>query len=124
MLVFAAGTMEKLRHVPLKNLANLGLAILILVVAVFLIKRAAKMNRIILVIVGTMIVIVVTMTWVYQRNEPKVLSPVIDFVRPFFPSAPPPLSSRPEPGIPSAPKKPQAPPPAPTPTTTIRPKTY
>ena len=120
MLVFAAGAWEKLRQVPSKDLANLGLAILILVVAIFLIKRAAKMNRIIFVIISGTIMVVVTLTWVYQRNEPKFLSPVVDLIAPFFPSTPPPLSKRPDAGDPAAAKKAAAT----VPTTTIRSTAY
>ena len=109
MLVFAAGAWEKLRQVPSKDLANLGLAILILVVAIFLIKRAAKMNRIIVIIIGGMTMAVVALTWVYHRSEPKFLSPMVDKIAPFFPSAPPPLASRPDASDPYATKKSGAP---------------
>jgi hypothetical protein len=120
MLVFAAGTWEKLRNVPPKNLAYLGLAILVLIVAIYLAKQAARMNRIIFVIISGTILVVVTLTWVYQRNEPKFLSPVIDVIAPFFPSTPPPLSKRPDAGEPGAAKKPAGP----TTTTTIRSTVY
>ncbi len=120
MLVFAAGAWEKLRNVPPKNLAYFGLAILILIVALVLFKQVAKMNRIIFVIISGTVLVVVTLTWVYQRNEPKFLSPVIDMIAPFFPSTPPPLAKRPDVGEPAAGKKPAGT----IPTTTIRSTVY
>ena len=114
MLIFAVSAMEKLRNVPLKNLANLGLVILAVIVAVILIKMAARMNKIFLFMILALIVIVVGFTWVYQRTEPKFLTPVVDRIAPFFPSAPTPYSQRPAPGTErtAAPKNP-APPPEP-----------
>jgi len=50
--------------VPPKNLGYLGMAILVLIVAIFLIKHVAKMNRIIFVIISGTIMVVVTLTWV------------------------------------------------------------
>jgi len=47
------------------------------------------MNRIIFVIISGTIMVVVTLTWVYQRNEPKFLSPVVDLIArlPLHPSS-------------------------------------
>jgi hypothetical protein len=108
MLVLAVDVMEKLRHVPLKNLGFLALGILGLIVAIILIKKAAGMNRIIFVIIAGTICVVILMTWVYERNEPAFLTPMIDKMAPFFPSAPQPLSARPDKSDPGGPKKPAA----------------
>ena len=105
MPVVAVSTLDKLRHVPLERVADLGLAIVILIVAVFLIKKAARMNKIILLIIGSAILVILTMTWVYQRNEPACLSPFIDTICHYFPSAPPPLNARPEAGEPPGGKR-------------------
>jgi len=96
MLVLAVSALEKLRQVPLKNLAILGLVIVVLIGVIFLIKQVAGMNRLIFIIVGGTILVVLLMAWVYQRNEPKFLSPLVDKIAPFFPSAPKPLSGRPD----------------------------
>lgn len=88
MLLFAVGVMEKLQALPRKNLVNLGLAILVLIVAVIIIKQAARMNRFILFTIILVTLFVVAFTWVYQRNEPKFLTPFVDAIAPFFPSRP------------------------------------
>ncbi len=88
MLVLAVSVMARLEAIPRKNLINFGLAILVLIVAIIVIKQAAKMNRVLLLamVIGT--VVVVCCTWVYQRNEPKFLTPLVNEIAPFFPSRP------------------------------------
>jgi len=88
MLLFAVTVMEKVRALPKKDLINLGLAILVLIVAVIIIKQAARMNKFILFAIILVTMVVISFTWVYQRNEPRFLTPLIDQIAPFFPSAP------------------------------------
>lgn len=114
MLILAVSTWDKLRNVPPKNLANLGLVILAVIVAAILIKLAARMNKIFLAMILALIVTVVGMAWVYQRSEPKFLTPLVDRIAPFLPGAPTPYAQRPPAGSEgtTTPKKP-APPAAP-----------
>jgi predicted membrane channel-forming protein YqfA (hemolysin III family) len=115
MLVLALTTMDKVRQLPAQDLANLGLAILVLVVAVFLIKQASRLNKTVVFLVLGGVVFVVGTTWVYQRNEPKFLTPFVDSVAAFFPKTPTPYSQRPEPGADKAkPAEPKTPPPPPS----------
>lgn len=88
MLVFAVSVMEKLQALPRKNLINFGLAVLVLIVAVIIIKQAARMNKFILFTIILVTLFIISFTWVYQRNEPKFLTPLIDEIAPFFPSRP------------------------------------
>jgi len=88
MVLLAVNVMEKLRHLPRKDLANLGLVVLVLIVAILIIKQAAKMNRFLLFMIILVTTIVVGFTWVYQRNEPKFLTPLVDGIAPFFPHRP------------------------------------
>lgn len=86
MLYLAASTVEKLHRIPRQNLINLGLALLVLVVVIALIRVAARMNKFVLFAIITVTVLVVGITWVYERNEPKFLTPLIDTIAPFFPA--------------------------------------
>lgn len=88
MLFFAVSVMAKLEAIPRKSLLNLGLAILVVIVGVFVLKQAAKMNRVVLCAVVVATVVVVCSTWVYDRNEPKFLTPIVNKVAPFFPHRP------------------------------------
>lgn len=88
MVLLAVNVMEKLRHLPRKDLANLGLAVLVLIVVILIIKQAAKMNRFVLLMIILVTIAVVGFTWVYQRNEPKFLTPLVDGIASFFPQRP------------------------------------
>lgn len=88
MLCLAVSAVEKLHRIPRHNLINLGLALLVLVVVIALVKIAARMNKFVLFAVIVVMVMVVGFTWVYERNEPKFLSPLIESLTPYFPSRP------------------------------------
>ena len=85
MRFFCISAIEKVRNLPAKDLANLGLMVLVVIVAIFIIKQAAKMNRFLLYMIILVTFMVVGFTWIYQRNEPKLLTPLIDGIAPFFP---------------------------------------
>ena len=85
MRFFCISAIEKVRNLPAKDLANLGLIVLVVIVAIFIIKQAAKMNRFLLYMIILVTFMVVGFTWIYQRNEPKLLTPLIDGIAPFFP---------------------------------------
>jgi amino acid transporter len=131
MLVLIVNASEKAQQISPKNLAYIGLGLLALIVAIVLIKKVAKANGIIVFLVLAAAGFVVAVTWVYQRNEPKFLTPLIDHIAPWLPSAPTPYSQRPgadskvtagpqkagapaaagqKPGTPATPQKPGAPP--------------
>ena len=88
MLYLAASAVSKLHRIPRQNLINLALALLVLVVVIALIKAAARMNKFVLFAIIVVMVMVVGFTWVYERNEPKFLSPFIESLTPYFPSRP------------------------------------
>ncbi len=88
MLSFAVNAVEKLHRVPRENLINLGLGVLVLIVVVTLIKLASRINKFVLFAIIFVTLLVVGSTWVYERNEPKFLTPLIDSIAPFFPQRP------------------------------------
>ncbi len=86
MLYFAISAIEKIRHLPKKNLVNLGLAALLVLVVIVLFKVAARMNKFVLGIIILVTLMVLMLTWVHERNEPKFLSPIIDAIAPYVPN--------------------------------------
>jgi hypothetical protein len=86
MLLFAATTLEKLQDVPRQVWLNIGLGVLIFIVGFFILRAIAQMNKIILCILVAVVLTLVGFNWVYSRNEPAFLTPVIDKIAPFFPS--------------------------------------
>lgn len=86
MLYFAVNAIEKLQHLPKKNLINLGLAALIVVVVIVFIKLATRVNKFVLAMIVLVTLMVLTLTWVHERNEPKFLTPIIDAIAPYVPN--------------------------------------
>ena len=87
MLLFAATTLEKMQAVPTKVWINLGLAVLIFFAAVIIIRKAAEMNKVLLSVIIFVVVTSVGLQWVYYRNEPKFITPLIEPLAKFFPTA-------------------------------------
>ena len=66
---------------------KIGIAIGAFVLTIFLFRRVMKMNKIIASIVVFVVGTVVFFSWVYNRNEPKFMTPIVERIAPFFPSA-------------------------------------
>lgn len=86
MLLFAVTGLEKLQAVPLKIWINLTMGLLIVIAAIIVLRKAAEMNKILLSVIIFVVVTSVGFNWVYSRNEPKFMSPLIDRIAAFFPS--------------------------------------
>ena len=87
MLLFAISATEKMKTLPPAVWLKIGIAIASLIIAVFIIRRVMKMNKIIAGVIIFVVMTVVFFSWVYNRNEPKFLTPIIERIAPFFPSA-------------------------------------
>ena len=87
MLFLAATTgLDKIKAAPPAFWWKLGAVVLSIVVVVFILKRIAEMNKMVLAIVVLIIFSVVGVNWIYERNEPAFMTPVIDKIAPFLPS--------------------------------------
>jgi hypothetical protein len=86
-LLLAATTLEKMQAVPAKVWINIGIGILVFVVGIILIRKAAGMNKVLLSVIIFVVVTIVGFNWVYSRNEPKFMTPIIEPLADFFPSA-------------------------------------
>ena len=87
MPLFAVTAIEKLQTLPPSVWLKIGIAILALVVTVFVLRRVMKMNKIIAGVIIFVVTTVVFFSWVYNRNEPKFMTPLVEKIAPFFPSA-------------------------------------
>ncbi len=87
MLLFAVSALEKVSQVPGKIWINLIIGIVIFFAAVYFIKQAAQVNKIWLAIIVFVVFALISGNWIYSRNEPKFLTPLVDKIAPFFPSA-------------------------------------
>ena len=87
MLLLAVSALEKAGKVPIRTWVNIALIIGGFFLLVFLIRKAADMNKILLSAIIFVVVAIVGFHWVYERNEPAFLTPFVEYVAPFLPSA-------------------------------------
>src|SRR3954462_8781984 len=87
MLLLAVTALEKIQTLPPAIWAKIGIAIAAFILIIFLFRRVMKMNKIIAAIIVFVVFTVVFFNWVYNRTEPKFLTPIVDRIAPFFPSA-------------------------------------
>lgn len=87
MLLLAVTALEKIQTLPPAIWMKIAIAIGAFVLTIFLFRRVMKMNKIIASVVVFVVVTVVFFSWVYNRNEPKFMTPLVEKIAPFFPSA-------------------------------------
>jgi len=83
----AATTLEKLQSIPPAFWGKVGLGIAAVIVVFIIIQKVLKINKFVL---GGIIFIgggLMWFNWIYHRTEPKFLTPLVDRIAPFFPSA-------------------------------------
>lgn len=85
-LAVAPTPLEKLKQVPPAFWWKIGAAILCIAIIAFALQRIAQMNKIVLAIICLLIFSVVGVNWIYERNEPAFMTPIIDKIAPFLPS--------------------------------------
>jgi ABC-type iron transport system FetAB permease component len=85
-LAVAATPLEKQKQVPPAFWWKVGAAVLIIIIIAVVLQRIAQMNKVVLAIICLLIFSIVGVNWIYERNEPAFLTPVIDRIAPFLPS--------------------------------------
>lgn len=87
MLLLATSALEKAQTIPPATWLKLGIAIAALIAAVVILRKIAQMNKILLGVLVFVVVTVFFFSWVYNRNEPRWMTPIVEKIAPFFPSA-------------------------------------
>jgi glucan phosphoethanolaminetransferase (alkaline phosphatase superfamily) len=87
MLPLAATALETIKQLPPSTWLKIGIALASVVIVVVVLRKVARMNKIIVGVVVVVSFSILFFSWVYNRNEPKFLTPLIDRIAPFFPSA-------------------------------------
>ena len=87
MRLLAVTALEKLKNQPPEIWLKVGIAVLAVLLVVFVVRRILQMNKVIAGVLIFVVGAVVFFSWVYNRNEPKFLTPIVQLVAPFFPSA-------------------------------------
>jgi len=79
--------LEKAQSLKPEVWLKIGIAIAVFVAVVLIYRRLMKVNKVVAGVVIFVVVTVVFFSWVYNRNEPKFLTPIVEKIAPFFPSA-------------------------------------
>jgi hypothetical protein len=86
MVFLAVSTLEKLKKVPTDVWLKLGAGVLILIVAILILRKLAQVNKFVLIFVVLLTGTILGFNWIYERNEPAFLTPLVDKIAPFFPA--------------------------------------
>ena len=86
MPLFAVTALERLQQVPPRFWWQAALAVVGVIVAVALLRKLARANKLVLAVIVFVVLVILFFSWIYNRNEPRFLTPVIDKIAPFFPS--------------------------------------
>jgi MFS superfamily sulfate permease-like transporter len=87
MHLLAVTALEKASQISPATWVKIGIGVAAVIVAFVLLKRLARMNKVVMGVMIFVVVVVVFFSWVYNRNEPRFLTPVVEKIAPFFPSA-------------------------------------
>lgn len=77
---------DKLRQIPMEFWLKIGLGILVIVIAVIVLRKIAKVNKVVLAVGVALGASIVGFNWIYERNEPAWAEPTVQWLAGFFPS--------------------------------------
>ena len=77
---------EQLQRVPKETWINLGICVLAVLIIVRLWRGLKKLNDYAPYIAAVVAAVMIFFYWVYERTEPRFLTPLVDKLAPFFPT--------------------------------------
>lgn len=86
LILAAATTMEKIQGIPASTWLKAAGLLVAFIAAIVILRKVANMNKLVLSAIALVVLSVVGFSWVYNRNEPAFMTPIIDKVAPFFPA--------------------------------------
>ena len=81
-----APALEKLKQIPPSFWWKIGIAVLAVIVAIYLLRKVAGMNKVVLAVIVFVVLTFIGFNCIYQRNEPAWATPVVEKLAGFFPS--------------------------------------
>lgn len=78
--------MGKVQSIPHSVWIKIGIGIAALIAVVIILRKVAKMNKIVLAIIVLLVLTFVGFNWIYERNEPAWATPVVEKLAQFFPN--------------------------------------
>jgi len=83
----AQSAVDKMKTLPPDVWLKIGIVIVAIIAAVMIFRKVVKMNKIIGSVIVFVVCTIMFFSWVYNRNEPKFLTPLVERIAPFFPTA-------------------------------------
>ena len=81
-----SGALERLKAVPTEFWMRLGIGVAAFLAVIFIIRKLASMNKVVLAAVTFIVLTFVGFNWIYERGEPAWATPVVNFLAGFLPS--------------------------------------
>jgi intracellular septation protein A len=79
-------TADRLKGIPADVWLKLAAGVAALIVVVIVLRKLAKMNRVLLAAIVIVGLSIFGLSWVYNRDEPAWATPVVERIAEFFPS--------------------------------------
>lgn len=86
MLYFAAASVDRMKQIPQEFWVKLAIGIGVLVLAVVLLRKIARINKVVLGVGAMLVLTFIGFSWIYERNEPAWATPVVQWLAGFFPT--------------------------------------
>ena len=81
-----SSVLDQLKDIPKQTWINIGICLLTVVVIVKVWGVLKRINEFVPYIAAVIAAFLIFMYWVYDRSEPRFLTPLVDKLAPFFPS--------------------------------------
>lgn len=87
MLILAAATAaDRLKGTPGDAWVKLAAGVVALILIVVILRKLARVNKVVLGVVVAVVLSIVGFNWIYNRDEPAWATPFVERLAEFFPS--------------------------------------
>jgi hypothetical protein len=86
-LAAAATTLDRIEKIPPAFWMRIGAAVLAVIVIYIALRAVLKINKFVLGGAAFIAAGLIWFNWIYHRNEPRFLTPMMNRIAPFFPAA-------------------------------------
>ncbi len=86
MFLLATSALEKASSLPTSFWIKVAIGFLVFFGIVILLRSVVRVNKVVLAILGIVGMTVLFANWVYERNEPRFLTPFVDILSQFLPT--------------------------------------
>jgi hypothetical protein len=79
-------TADRLKDIPMDVWLKIGAGVAALILVVVVLRKLARVNKVVLGVVVAVALSFVGFSWIYNRDEPAWATPVVERLAEFFPS--------------------------------------